>query len=1639
MKKIFAEIVFVGLCFCSYSQIGNFELNFTSNPGIEAGSYNPKHPKNYFNYSSSNQNIEFSSHRKEISYGKYGAYPYWFSVNEFQPDNVQFECEIVINEVLKDQWGTNATFLLSSDVYDEREGGMFNESYKLNAFGFTLQSSNDNVTKDAPNAILNAFNNGKSYIDWNNISKVLPLNKKLLFKVLKNGASLKLEIYADGTIFDELTYSISDVTFNYSFKKFLYLCGNGGVEYSSNYPLVKGTLDNLKITSGTTSENLVASYRFNGNADDESTNSLNGTVKNIDFVQDRFGESNSAAFFNGSNSGNVVPRNTLLDFTTFTTCFWIKPSEGYGGSIGTSYPIITRWGQGGVGKAMYDIQIQNDGKIRVVFHTGTTNCEYVSEKSVSANDWHFITVSRDENKDLSIYIDDKLDKTFENTCNPNSYSTYDLGFGHCANCSNSARYKGVLDDIKIYNRSLSEQEITNLYFENGWTGEIENNLVLSLPFSGNTNDESVNKNNAVNHGATLGTDRFGNPDAAYQFSGSNQYMSIPNISAYNTANLSISCWIYANQPITNTKGIIYKASDTGTLNREFGLSIGDSNGNANLWLETSSSSQLKALLSKPEISSGKWYHFVGVISDNDKMQIYIDGKLDNEISIDFAHVKNSTEIVIGKVSSSSQSNRYWNGKIDDVKIYNTTLSAQQISNLYLEKGWSGTSGGEFTFVDNAQPFIKQTISENSKSYFYYYINENDQTPPEGTSFEFGIETANSTIPAGGKYLGDGILQFWFNLDENINQSNLQISIPNEISHNGNNFIFNNVPQSFNIPIQKFPLEQDIEVFSGLSAGGRLLGGGAGVVVSAAAASVSISGTGGMGINFRKDSNGKEYISRRFEAGVGVEAKAPSFNSGVGNIEAGINAGVMVKGLISQTMNFTQSDIGVSDEIIKKAKALYMLETYSLGGIEMSPFTGVFIKALEKSLVSLNPDLNSVYDDMNYSSGFGIGVEGNLSLGFSASLTKSNKENYLGLDILDVGGYLALSGGYQNYNNTNFSSINFTCARGFEISALKLNLIHNNTSGSTNEFNLGSLLNASVGSEFSVNAMFDEKFRFNSLELSISAEPSVSPSITTFAESYSLSMNLPNRTINNNLEQDNIVGSLAPVFITDLASRRLILAPNYFAENIMSMFQQNPDNGLNIEEHAILTYSRQSLKGFEFSPHIALDVVVGAGAGLSLGLQLSYFDKMVQPYEQYTLAKGMILPMTSYNKINHEDRLFSFKTETQELLEGTSYLIKDALISLIGIVEDVIEAGKDFYLAVADSTCKIYGKAEEKIKIIIRKVNPTVKSVQKSAFQEPKVVNAYSSRRVIHVGNKSANISEEEETTLYIVSDNYNVNIFDENDKLLLTFEPLHLSIAIENEKLNELGFGEEEKKLAKMYYYDDDSLFWIELGEDINPHIDTITSSISRSGNYAVGIELRPSDDKTAPDIQDHYPKNGENIEQVTNFWAKLYESSTGVGIDFSKTVIKIDNIEVDAVWNPVENIISFVTVDSLSIGEHTFEVIVKDYNGNTNSAKSTVNVSYSTGINSLENIVRFDCYPVPMNDFLNIEINSKTSAPISVSIYNQIGQLVSNTFECQPVNEYIKVQWDRTGINYQRVKSGIYFVRIKQDDNIMVKKIVLD
>ena len=208
---------------------------------------------------------------------------------------------------------------------------------------------------------------------------------------------------------------------------------------------------------------LVASYLFNGNANDESGNGNNGVVNGATLTTDRFGKANSAYSFDGINDYIKAPIGNL---PALSVSLWIN----------SSYPV------------QFYPQIVHYGNYEFMMMTGN-NPSYVSNRiegsiysgyfpstprmiggdKISFDEWHhLVVVFENTTKTHKLYIDGNLSKSGVTTGVLMSETT-EITIGNTTNGKQSdggAGVKGIIDDIRCYNRGLTESEVTALHNEN---------------------------------------------------------------------------------------------------------------------------------------------------------------------------------------------------------------------------------------------------------------------------------------------------------------------------------------------------------------------------------------------------------------------------------------------------------------------------------------------------------------------------------------------------------------------------------------------------------------------------------------------------------------------------------------------------------------------------------------------------------------------------------------------------------------------------------------------------------------------------------------------------------------------------------------------------------------------------------------------------------------------------------------------------------------------------------------------------------------------------------------------------------------------------------------------------------------------
>ena len=196
---------------------------------------------------------------------------------------------------------------------------------------------------------------------------------------------------------------------------------------------------------------LVGWWPFNGNANDESGNGNNGTVNGATLTIDRFGNASKAYNFDGVSSYIAMPQITNQNINEFSISMWYFNQTPPGNLCYTYYHGATT-GEWHLNDSAMSVKLANDTWYWVPFTRIFSN-------------WTNIVGVYSRGNNIKVYINGQyisekaipnLDLWTTNTLSSVGAYARNQYFSPCS-------WKGKIDDIGIWNRALTQQEITNLY------------------------------------------------------------------------------------------------------------------------------------------------------------------------------------------------------------------------------------------------------------------------------------------------------------------------------------------------------------------------------------------------------------------------------------------------------------------------------------------------------------------------------------------------------------------------------------------------------------------------------------------------------------------------------------------------------------------------------------------------------------------------------------------------------------------------------------------------------------------------------------------------------------------------------------------------------------------------------------------------------------------------------------------------------------------------------------------------------------------------------------------------------------------------------------------------------------------------
>ena len=421
----------------------------------------------------------------------------------------------------------------------------------------------------------------------------------------------------------------------------------------------------------------LALYQLNWDSSDIGGN-YNGTSTDITFSN---GKIDDAANFNGSSSCVNLPTGVDRN-NNFTLSVWANFN-----TLADYDSLITL-------QKNYRIYLNVMANGSLDFFDGATLSS--SAGVVTTGNWYNIVVTKSSTlvggKAIIIYVNGTEVASSNRTTNAPDADNAGLnllGAYNAASASNFFYLDGKMDQVRIFSKALSSTEVTTLSNEAACdktcttdTPQLVSDCIAYYKLDGNTNDSN---GTATVYDGTPSNVSFvgGRFRSAGSFNGSSSEISLGSSNSFSyttTGALSINMWIKTTS--TTTGYVISKANDSDT-NYEWAIEQ-LSNGTLTLYAYNNADGVASTINNTAVINDGNWHNLVGVIVNNTSTTLYIDGIAATSTSFSGTAASYSIPTLIGHFGGISAATAWFEGNIDQVRIYNRAITAEEVTTLYNE-------------------------------------------------------------------------------------------------------------------------------------------------------------------------------------------------------------------------------------------------------------------------------------------------------------------------------------------------------------------------------------------------------------------------------------------------------------------------------------------------------------------------------------------------------------------------------------------------------------------------------------------------------------------------------------------------------------------------------------------------------------------------------------------------------------------------------------------------------------------------------------------------------------------------------------------------------------------------------------------
>ena len=396
------------------------------------------------------------------------------------------------------------------------------------------------------------------------------------------------------------------------------------------------------------------------------------------------GKLGPAGKFNGSDDYVNIPHNSSFNVTDFTVSLWLY-YNGTGAAGKAYWTLINKNENSGSGN--YDpFHLWVDASTKYLnarVGNESSAVGLVASTAVNDNKWHFATLSR-SGTNIYLYLDGiQKDTTTLSGSTTNSGALILGNWGQYG-----SYFNGSIDQVQIFNYARTPAQIAWDYNQGlpvAWYkfDDCEGTTAKDEMFSTSSNNNGTLTVGATGTQTSAGNCGVGNTTTAWSngssgkfnsslnFDGTDDYVDIGNVNGH--TDYAISTWVY---PTTLSGRHAIIQTDDG------GVELNDSTVYYYSFNARNGAGATK-VQNAGTVTLNQWNHILVVAEGTTGLKLYINGSLISSSFSADTFSNTYTDDIIGAVKSVELSfDRYFQGQIDDVRIYNYALTPSQVKLLY---------------------------------------------------------------------------------------------------------------------------------------------------------------------------------------------------------------------------------------------------------------------------------------------------------------------------------------------------------------------------------------------------------------------------------------------------------------------------------------------------------------------------------------------------------------------------------------------------------------------------------------------------------------------------------------------------------------------------------------------------------------------------------------------------------------------------------------------------------------------------------------------------------------------------------------------------------------------------------------------